>query len=107
LHEFWKDFGKLEFLGPGQRRGAHVNTPKIGSRGVLLCFGGISGFCAELRREIIWGNLDLTFFGVLGVVPRRSTEEGGPTCAFGGIYVLIGGGFVKSFNALQGNLGPI
>jgi hypothetical protein len=84
-----------------------VNTPKIGSRAALLCFGGISGFCAELRREFIWGNLDLTFFDVLVGVPRGFTEEGGPTCAFGGIYVLVGGGFVDSFNALQGDLGPI
>jgi hypothetical protein len=29
----WKLFEELEFLGAGQRRGAHVSVPKIGSRG--------------------------------------------------------------------------
>jgi hypothetical protein len=58
----WKDFGKLGFLGAGQRRGAHVNVPEIGSRDGLLCFGGILGVYAELRREFYWGNLNLVFF---------------------------------------------
>jgi hypothetical protein len=41
IGEFWA----------GQRRGAHVSTLKIGSRGELFCFGGILGFYAVLRRE--------------------------------------------------------
>jgi hypothetical protein len=50
------------FLGVGffeeevQRRGVHVNPPKIGSRAGELCFGGILRFYADLRRECIWGN---------------------------------------------------
>jgi hypothetical protein len=66
-----------EFLGVGQRRGAHVSIPKIGSRGVLLCFGGIWGCHADLRRELWWGNFKLGFFGALGGSPRGCTEEGG------------------------------
>jgi hypothetical protein len=58
----WKDFGRLGILGPGQRRGVHVKVPKIGSRAGLCCFGGISGFYAELRRELFGGNLNLTIF---------------------------------------------
>jgi hypothetical protein len=84
LDEFWKDFEELEFLEAGQRRGAHVNTLKIGSRDGVLCIGGILGFYADLRREFIWGNLDLTFFDVLLVVPRRCIEEGGDdVCVWG------------------------
>jgi hypothetical protein len=64
-------------LGVGQRRGAHVNVPKIGSRGEVLCFGGIQRFYAELRRDFIWGNLKLDFFCALVGDPRELTEEGG------------------------------
>jgi hypothetical protein len=39
------------FWGVVQRRGGRVNTPKLGSRDGVLCFGGIMGFYAELRRE--------------------------------------------------------
>jgi hypothetical protein len=39
------------FLGVVQRRGGRVNTPEIGSRDGEICFGGIMGFYAELRRE--------------------------------------------------------
>jgi hypothetical protein len=35
------------------------------------------GFYAVLRREIIWGNLKLDLFEVLGVGPRVFIEEGG------------------------------
>jgi hypothetical protein len=35
------------------------------------------GFCADLRREINWGNLNYRFFGVLLVGPRGPIEEGG------------------------------
>jgi hypothetical protein len=54
-----------------------VNPPKIGSRDGESCFGGIYEFCAELRREIIWGNLKFGFFGGLLGFPRGYTEEGG------------------------------
>jgi hypothetical protein len=47
-----------------QRRGTDVNVPEIGSRGVLLCFGGILGIYADLRREFNLGNLSL---GVLRI----------------------------------------
>jgi hypothetical protein len=47
--DFWKAI---------QRRGVHVSPPKIGSRVGDLCFGGIYGFCAELRREFKGGNLN-------------------------------------------------
>jgi hypothetical protein len=57
-----------------------VSTLKIGSRGKVFCFGGILGFYAVLRREIKWGNLDLTFFEGLGGVPREFIEEGGTDC---------------------------
>jgi hypothetical protein len=32
LAEFWKDLSDCEFWRKFQRRGTHVNTPKIGSR---------------------------------------------------------------------------
>jgi hypothetical protein len=77
----WTEFGKffgIDFWGGQvQRRGADVNTPKIGSRVGEVCFGGIWGVHAVLRRELGWGNLDLAFFGVLLVGPRGPTEEGG------------------------------
>jgi hypothetical protein len=47
----WKVFWGLSFFGVGQRRGADVSVPKIGSRGALFCFGGIWGVYADLRRE--------------------------------------------------------
>jgi hypothetical protein len=81
---FWSNFGKAV-----QRRGVHVNIPEIGSRDGEFSFGGIWGFCAELRREYNWGNFILVFFRVLLGVPRGGCEEGGPfsvsLCAFGGI----------------------
>jgi hypothetical protein len=46
-------FGDLEFLGELQRRGAHVNSPEIGSRGGVFCCWGNLGFCADLRRECV------------------------------------------------------
>jgi hypothetical protein len=66
----------LGFFGVGQRRGTDVSVPKIGSRGEVLCFGGILGFYAVLRREYYRGNLNLGFFGVLLGDPRGATEEG-------------------------------
>jgi hypothetical protein len=65
------------FWGNFSRRGTDVSTLKIGSRGAVLCFGGIKGFYAVLRREYCWGNLVLLFFEVVGGNPRRFTEEGG------------------------------
>jgi hypothetical protein len=54
----WKVFWGLGFFGAGQRRGAHVSTPEIGSRDGVFSFGGIWGVYAVLRREIVWGNLN-------------------------------------------------
>jgi hypothetical protein len=80
-----------------QRRGAHVSTPKNGSRGALLCFGGILGNHADLRRESEWRNLDLGFFEVLAVVPRGGVEEGDQcvfSCAlWGNLIWSIGAGY--------------
>jgi hypothetical protein len=81
LDDDWKDFWGLDFWDLVQRRGVDVNTPEKGSRGNVFCFGGIYGFYAELRREIIWGNLDLLFFGFLAGDPRGDGEEGG-NCVF-------------------------
>jgi hypothetical protein len=79
---FWRNFW---------RRGAHVNTPKIGSRGDVKCSGGIYGFRADLRRESDRGNLDLTVFWFLLVGPRGPTEEGGHYCVFlGGEFNCVG-----------------
>jgi hypothetical protein len=89
LNGIWELFGKLGFFGAGQRRGAHVSIPKIGSRGELLCFGGILGFHADLRRELIWRNFKLELFGVLLSDPRRCVEEGGPLCALEEFIVLL------------------
>jgi hypothetical protein len=72
------------FEGQVQRRGVHVNTPKIGSRVGGNCFGGILGFYAVLRRESFRGNLNWGFFGGLVVGPRGFIEEGDHCCAFGG-----------------------
>jgi hypothetical protein len=82
LAEFEKISGNLEFWGKVQRRGTHVNTLKIGSRGVCLCFGGILGSYADLRREFGWVRLE---FGVFGRVVRGITwgwEEGGHLWCF-------------------------
>jgi hypothetical protein len=83
----WNDFFAGFFWDPVQRRGVHVNTPKIGSRVGVFCFGGILEFCAELRREFKWGNLNLMVFRFLGGCPRGTIEEGGRLCVFGGIIV--------------------
>jgi hypothetical protein len=77
LKDGWKVFERLGILGPGQRRGAHVNVPKIGSRDGVYCIGGILGVYAVLRRELCWGNLNLAFFEVLVGFPREGIEEGG------------------------------
>jgi hypothetical protein len=90
LDEIWELFEELGFFGVGQRRGAHVSVPKIGSRDGVFSFGGILGFYADLRRESEWGNLILVVFGGLLGVPRRSIEEEGTLCAFGGIYCVPG-----------------
>jgi hypothetical protein len=103
----WKVFWGLGILGAGQRRGVHVNIPEIGSRVGVFCFGGILGFYAELRRELVWGNLKLGFFEVLGVSPRGFTEEGGDLCEkwgnFGG-FTALWVGFVSSINTLRGDV---
>jgi hypothetical protein len=97
----------LEFLagifeGPVQRRGGRVNTPEIGSRDGINCFGGISGFHAELRREFKWGNFNLVVFGFLGGGPRGTVRRGGtmvfiwgnvlgyfPECGWGNMRVSL------------------
>jgi hypothetical protein len=76
----------LEFWRKLSRRGTHVNTLKLGSRGAGKCFGGIQRFYAELRRELVWGNLVLGFLKVLLVVLRGATEEGDQWCAFERIW---------------------
>jgi hypothetical protein len=48
MEVIWKVFEEFEDLGQVQRRGAHVNTPKIGSRGAEKCLEEISGFYADL-----------------------------------------------------------
>jgi hypothetical protein len=80
----WIGVLRIRFLGRVQRRGTHVNTPKIGSRDGVFCFGGILGFCAELRREFKRGNFKLVFFWALVGVPRRLIEEGGTIVCFWG-----------------------
>jgi hypothetical protein len=82
LREFGKVFGELGFGGEVQRRGVHVNTPKIGSRVGQMCFGGILEIHAVLRRDLFWGNLFWGFLGVLLGVPRSATEEGGHLVCF-------------------------
>jgi hypothetical protein len=68
-----------------------VNTPKIGSRDGVLCFGGILRFCADFRRESFWRNLNLMVFGFMGGVPRKYIEEGGPLGVFfGGTWCFLG-----------------
>jgi hypothetical protein len=87
IEGLWKVFERFGFLRAGQRRGTHVSVPKIGSRGEVLCFGGILGSYADLRRELNRRNLDLLFFGVLVASPRRATEEGDHLCS---LYVFLG-----------------
>jgi hypothetical protein len=41
MNNIWKEFGFGIFGDPVQRRGAHVNTPKRGSRDGGIVFGGI------------------------------------------------------------------
>jgi hypothetical protein len=84
----WNGFGFWNFWGNFWRRGAHVNTPKIGSRGEENCLGEFWGVYAVLRREFVEGELRLRVFRVLVGVPREVTEEGGQLvllfCAIGG-----------------------
>jgi hypothetical protein len=77
---FWEFLTDWNFLGVVQRRGADVSVPKIGSRGEVFVFGGIYGFYAVLRRDLIWGNWELGFFWGLGGVPRGSIEVGDHCC---------------------------
>jgi hypothetical protein len=59
-----------------QRRGGGVNTPEIGSRDGINCFGGISGFHAELRREIKWGNFIWWFLGFWAEIHVGTVRRG-------------------------------
>jgi hypothetical protein len=86
MEVIWKVFEEFEDLGQVQRRGVRVNTPKIGSRGAVFCLEEISGFYADLWRELLWGNLVWVFFGVLFGVPRGYTEEGGTMVCFWGNF---------------------
>jgi hypothetical protein len=69
--------GIWNFGGTVQRRGVHVNTPEIGSREGVFCFGGILGSHAELRRELGWEFLGQLIFGVVGRGSMWGCEEGG------------------------------
>jgi hypothetical protein len=81
--KFWRNFW---------RRGAHVNVPKIGSRGGENCLGEFWGVYAVLRRDLNWRNLNWVVFGILFEVPRSPIEEGGQLVLsrvyFGGIYCV-------------------
>jgi hypothetical protein len=83
-----------DFWGNFWRRGVHVNTPKIGSRGGRNCLGEFLEIYAVLRRECFWGNSDLGFLKVLFGCPRGACEEGGPLVllrvCFGGILRVWG-----------------
>jgi hypothetical protein len=88
LNEIGLEFWILVFWGNVRRRGTDVSTPKIGSRGVCLCFGGILGSYADLRREFGWVRLKFRFLGILGVGPRGSGRRGVTSvssCIFRGI----------------------
>jgi hypothetical protein len=56
--EFGNFLGILGIWGKVQRRGTHVNPPKIGSRGAGNCLGEFLGIHADLRRDFGWGNLN-------------------------------------------------
>jgi hypothetical protein len=62
---------------------------------------------AVLRRECFRRNLNLVFFEVVGVNPRRCIEEGGTLCVspsvLGNFLVSVEGGFVN-LNSLKGEL---
>jgi hypothetical protein len=81
LNGIWNGFEDLVFWGKIQRRGVDVNVPKIGSRVGGLCFGGILGIYAELRREFGWGNLDLVNLGFLSSGLTWGWRRGGNLCA--------------------------
>jgi hypothetical protein len=101
----WEEFWELEFFEVGQRRGADVNTPKIGSRVGLFCFGGIYGFYAVLRRELFRRNFKWDFFEGLGGDPRGSTEEGGDLCViWGNFNCSLCWVLWTLFSALRGDL---
>jgi hypothetical protein len=71
-----------------QRRGTHVNSPEIGSRGDAFCIGGIYEIHADLRREFFWGNFIWVIFWVLFVEPRGVVRRGDQQCDFWGNYGL-------------------
>jgi hypothetical protein len=113
---FWEFLTDWNFLGVVQRRGADVSVPKIGSRGEVFVFGGIYGFYAVLRRDLIWGNWELGFFWGLGGVPRGSIEEGDQLmftlCFLGEFWVLIEGwwfnlGSCKARSLMKGEVGAV
>jgi hypothetical protein len=80
----------MNFWNVVQRRGAHVSTPKIGSRDGEIRFGGILRNHAVLRRESFRRNLKMDFFGVVGGTPRERWGGGGTLSVqfgFGGILL--------------------
>jgi hypothetical protein len=84
------DFLGFEVWGKVQRRGVHVNTPKIGSRVGGNCFGGILRFHAELRREFEGGIGNWSVLGFLGGKLTWEGRRGGSLCVFcvcWGIYL--------------------
>jgi hypothetical protein len=78
----WKIWGKV------RRRGGRVSIPEIGSRGDVFVFGGILGFCAELRREL--GKEEFKIW-CLGGVLRREGGRGGNLCVLSELFVLVVG----------------
>jgi hypothetical protein len=76
----WIGFGVWNFWGNFWRRGTHVNTPEIGSRGGGKCLGEFWGVYAVLRREFWGGEFEFGLFEDLGGEPRGGWEEGGHLC---------------------------
>jgi hypothetical protein len=77
LGGLWKVLRVWIFGGIIQRRGTHVSTPELGSRGDVFVFGGILGSYADLRREYVWGNWILIGFWGFGRGITWGCEEGG------------------------------
>jgi hypothetical protein len=65
------------FLGKRQRRGAHVNVLKIGSRVGVCCTWGNLRFHAVLRRELGEEFGDVSVLVGFGGISTWLCEEGG------------------------------
>jgi hypothetical protein len=64
-----------------QRRGVHVNIPKIGSRVGVCCFGGILGGLRCFTKRIERGKLVFSNFWDFWAVGSRGVGGGGTLCA--------------------------